>query len=561
MNIATSFIALSKRHLLAIFFALLTGLIIVAPQLVFIAHEGGHYKGLYMMMDTEAEWYYLARMHEVYDEGKIGNPYLLEQKFEGPIVVSPGGETILAIPGKLLNISIPTLNLIYKFLLPAITFLLLYAFIFRLTTSSPWSIAGGLFFLVGSTWLYADNLSHLLRGELWWTQFVYNRPVHPQFDGIMLFLYFNVLLSALKSRDARWFIALAALLGLSFYTYFYTFTFFLALNFVLVLLWIVFEKKDKKKEASYLSLATLGGFLIGIPALLAIYETMKHPDYAQITAFITVFTHHPEISKNGLVVSFLFGIYLFRTKVYRTVGIVRDHVILIVGFLITTFVVVNQQVLTGRDLYSGHYHHNFNIPIFIIVLMFLASAVISRLTLSRSAVSQPHNDLEPLKVQSSVLIYSGARSNFTIILCTLPWIASIVFIATGIFIQYASYVNDAPHTSEDQRYMPALSWLDAQTPKESVVMANETLSELIPVFTSDNVMWSIGATNYLMPLERTYFTPENLLRSNDFFHDIKQYRVDYILWDRKTDPGWNIDRFQLPAQFSSGDLVIYKLPQ
>jgi len=204
MNVFAHPIDLSKRHFIAIIFALFVGLFIVAPQLIFMVREGGHYKGLYMMMNTESEWYYLARMHEFYDEGKIGNPYLFEHKFHGPIFISPGGETILAIPGKLLDISVPTLNLIYKFLLPAITFLLLYALIFRLTASAAWSIAGGLFFLVGSTWLYANNLSHFLRGDVsFFTEFVYNRAVHPQFDGVVFFLYLNVLLTIFKKNNLR----------------------------------------------------------------------------------------------------------------------------------------------------------------------------------------------------------------------------------------------------------------------------------------------------------------------------------------------------------------------
>ena len=92
-------------------------------------------------------------------------------------------------------------------------------------------------------------------------------------------------------------------------------------------------------------------------------------------------------------------------------------------------------------------------------------------------------------------------------------------------------------------------------------MANEELSNLIPVFTSNNVMWAIGASLFIVPADRARFTPENLLQSGDFLTDIKRYRVDYILWDKVADPGWNIDRLDLPALFSSDGLVIYQLPQ
>ena len=580
MGALTNLRDVSRRHLLATLFAFFVGLFIVAPQLIFIANEGNNYKGLYMMMNSEAEWYYLARMHEVYDEGKIGNPFLFEHKFYGPIFISPGGETILAIPGKLLNISIPTLNLIYKFLLPAITFLLLYALIFRLTASAAWSIAGGLFFLVGSTWLYANNLAHLLQGDKsFYTEFFYNRPVHPQFDGVLFFSYLNVLLTIFERSNLRgtqgekkqrrnlgndsskvgpvFFPVLSNLLGgairLSFYTYFYSLTFVLALNFVVALLWFFF---GKKKEVWNLALVTLGGLLVGAPALWAIYEAAKHIDYPQITAYSTQFGHIPEISKNGLLVALFFVIYLFRTKAHRAIGVIHDHALFLGALFITTFVVVNQQVLTGISLHSGHYHHNFNIPIFIIVLMFLASVVTRNFLCSRNTGSEnTRSNLEESIPKVRPCVFWRDR-----VFRALPWILSVVFIATGTTIQYFSYINDAPQASEDQRYMAALSWLRDNTPKDSVIMANERLSNLVTIFTENNVMWSSGATNYLMPPARVRFTPENLLKSSDFLHDIKQYRVDYILWDQRYDPDWNIERFHLPIKFSGEDLTIYEFP-
>ncbi|OGZ07003.1 MAG: hypothetical protein A3C13_04185 [Candidatus Lloydbacteria bacterium RIFCSPHIGHO2_02_FULL_50_11] len=528
--------ALARKHVWGIVFAFFVGILVLAPQIIFIVNEGSHYKGFYMMK-TESEPFYLARMHEFYDEGRIGSPFLFEHKFYGPQFMPSGGETILAIPGKLLGISIPTLNLIYKFLLPAITFLLLYALIFRLTASYAWSIAGGLFFLVGSSWLYAINLSHLLRGDTgFFDGFVYNRPVHPQFDGIITFLYFNVLLSAHKSQSIRWLIILGALLGLSFYTYFYSFTFFLALNFVFAFLWYFSGKMVRVKNLTF---ATIGGLLIGTPQLLAIYAATQHANYALLASIQPPeYGHMPEISKNGLLVSLIFVAYFFRTKAEPVIGVIREHWLFLAGLLVTTFIVVNQQVITGVSLFSGHYHHTFNIPIFVIVLTFIASAIFLRLTQS--------------------------YPRFKKIFSALPWIASGIFIATGIFIQYSSYQNWAPQTSREQRYMPAFSWLRGNTAKESVVMANEGLSQLIPVFTENNVMWSnIYAPGFLMPADRAQFTPENLLRSNDFLRYIKSspYQLDYILWDKEADPQWAIDRFHLPLVFSSEGLIIYQFPK
>lgn len=590
-NIIAPLLGLSKKHLLAIVFAVVCGALVLLPHVIFMASEGSHYKGLYMA-NREATWFYLGRMQEFYDEGRVGNPYLFEHKFYGPQFMPSGGEMILAIPGKLLGISIPTLNFIYKFILPAITFLLLYALLFRLTASAPWSITGGLFFLAGSSLIYVVNLSHIVHGDLWFDGFLYDRPVHPQFDGMLTFLYFNVLLSALRSQNVRWFVFLGALLGLSFYTYFYSFTFFLALNFVFAVLWFFFGTRTQVRNIVF---ATIFGILIGLPQLFAIYATTQHPDYPILSAAAVQpieYGHAPLISKNGLFVSLLFLAYLFRAKVRQALGAIREHwsrstvagkgadhfagsvsrnaghgddmgarnslrgehIIFLSGLLITTFVVVNQQVITGVTLFPGHYHHSFNIPIFIVVLTFLMSLTVTRLRDGESGNTNSNLSASIPNVRTCVF----GRDLF---LRSLPWIASVIFIATGAFIQYSSYQNWAPQTSKDQRYMPALSWLKAETPKESVVMANEMLSDLIPVFTSNNVLWSRAATLFLVPADRTRFTTESLLQSKDFLHDIKQYRADYILWDQQADPSWDINRFQLPVLFSSDGLIIYQLPK
>lgn len=523
---------ISKKHVLAVCLALFVGAFVVAPQIIFITREGSQYQGLYMTK-SEAELHYLASMKEFYDEGRMGNPFLSEYKFYGPQFFSSGAEAILAFPGKLLGISVPSLNLVYKFLLPMLAFLLVYALVFRLTGASAYAISAALMAIMGLTWFAGGDIPHLLRGEFWFDQFIYNRPVNPQFSGPLFFLYLNVLLFVHEGRGLRWLLLLGALLALSFYTYFYSFTFFLALNAVFAVVWYL---SGKKVLVHNLILVTLGAIFIGLPPLLAIYAAIHHPDYAQlITANDLHSGHIPEVSKNGLLVSLLFIAYLFCTKAHRVVGIVREHALFLAGLLVTAFLVINQQVITGVTLQSGHYHWGFNVPIFIIVLAFLAHAILDR----------PMPECPRLRA----------------FLPLLPWCASIIFILTGLFIQYSSYHRWASQTREDQRYMPALTWLNGHTPKESVVMANETLSELIPVFTENNVMWENQhiLCCYLLPSERAQFTPENLLRSNDFLVDIKKYRVDYVLWDRRANPEWAIDRFRLPELFSSGELTVYRL--
>ncbi len=541
----------AKEHRTALFCAFFLGMLIVGPQLVFIEQEGSDYRGLYMMT-TDGEKFYLARMHEFYDEGRVGNPFLYEHKFYGPMFYSSGGETLLAIPGKLLGISVPTLNLIYKFLLPAVQFLLAYALLFRLTGKVGWSIAGALMMFTGLVWFEWEylkhNLYHALQTgairDLWYRPYALyiGRPVHPEFSQLLLLLYLHVSLAIHESKERnnfKKFIALGSILALSFYVYFFSFTFFLAFNAALCVIWYFFGKRMLIRD---LLMTTGVAFLVGTPPLWAIYSAMHHPEYARVAQALWVEpTHRAVISLSGLILTLLVFACIVRKKTYAETGIARDRLLFLSGLLVTAFLVVNQQVVTGISLQYIHYFRAFNHPVFVIVLTFLGHTFFEHMLSGRSS----------------------QRPRFAFIARALPWCAAGFFAVTGVYFQYTAYLHDAPIVHKEQRYMPAMDWLAANTPKDSVVMTNETLSEFVPLFTNDNVMWNNGyvPAGFLVPSERTEFTPENLLKSEDFFRDAKKYRLDYILWDRQADPGWNIERYKLPLLFSGEGMEIYELPR
>jgi len=285
-----------------------------------------------------------------------------------------------------------------------------------------------------------------------------------------------------------------------------------------------------------MSVVTVGAILLGFPPLYAIYAAMHHPEYASVKKALNIEPMHRAVfSMSGLALSVFFA-YVFRTKLYKVALVLREHMVFLAGLLITAFLVVNQQVITGMTLQHVHYFRSFNNPIFAIVLMFLAYVLFK----------------SP--------IFTSPRARFAA--QVLPWCTIFLLMVTGVYFQYTAYQIDAPIVHEEQRYMPPLRWLSHNVPKGSVVMANDTLSELIPLFTSHHVVWqSVDIPGvFLYPSERAQFTPENLLQSKDFLSDIKKYRVDYILWDRKADPEWKIDAFKLPVLFSSEDMEIYELP-
>ena len=540
--------ALMGKHLLAIFFSVFVGALILGPQLVFITMEGTHYQGLYMMT-TDAEDFYLARIHEYYDEGRVGNPYLYEYKFYGPMFYSFGAETLLAIPGKLFNISVPTLNLIYKFMLPALQFLLAYALLFRLSGSRLWSIAGGIMVFTGLVWFDWDYLKNNIYvaiqsgnfQDLWYRvpgPLYVGRPVHPQFSQLHLLLYLHALLSFISTagkRQNNYALLLATLLALSFYTYFYSFTFFLTVNGVLITYWLL-SKNFARMSA--LLCSTLGGLLFGMPPLYAIYSAMHHPDYTRVAKALWVMpSHHFVVSFSTVSLAVLLGIYYYIQRKEKSAEFQHEKFVFVFALIIAGFVVVNQQVLSGVTLQYVHYFRSIIYPIDAL-LFFLLVHLYSR-------------------------YFFPDNIHKLFFFRNMPWVAITLLVSMGIFIQYIAYRNDALITSGEQRLMPAIKWLAEHTQKESVIMANQRLSELIPVFTANNVMWvdDYISAGFLVPAERAQFTPEQLLQSDDFYRDAKKYRLDYILWDKESNPDWRIERYKLTQLYSASGLEIYLAPR
>jgi hypothetical protein len=128
----------------------------------------------------------------------------------------------------------------------------------------------------------------------------------------------------------------------------------------------------------------------------------------------------------------------------------------------------------------------------------------------------------------------------------------------GFLVQSSSYHARKNETAFAQRYAPVLDWLKAYTQPGSTVLAHNDISELIPIYTDNNVAWENHATYYLMPHSRREFTPENILQSPAPHDIVKNYPLDYVIQD-------SAKPFNLPKTFpirtvsQFGDFTVYKV--
>ncbi len=495
-----------RENYIALIFAFFVGLITVAPHLIFIQQLGSEYKGLYPMK-ADAEYYYLSRIHAVYQGDFSVNPYIFEQKHTLPKATLMFGDALLTLPGVILKISVPVLSLIYKFLLPFIATLVLYFLGLQIYSNKFWSVVTAVAVMCGYYFLYPTDLVSIVKFKEVFSSFSdYSRPIYPQLSSILFFLYLYVFYKALDTKTWKFFIWLGVLFGISFYIYFYAFTFIFALNLVSIVVFLLLKKNDLAIKFVWVKIL---GTVIGSYFIWNLYKVMQsalYPAFAK--AEFMELTHKPVISTIWILTSLIFGGYLwFKKKKLEESLNTTDY--FFITLLITAFGVVNQQVITGRLLQEGHYHWFFNIPIFILTLSYVG-----------------WNFVQNLNKKYVVLI-----GIFVLILS---------FYATG-FVQWSSYKFNFSQGREDQRYVSVFDYLNTVSKKDDVVFANTEISPLVPIYTFDNVVWDDGALGYLVPEGRRDFTPENILKG-DFYTNIKKYKVDYVLWDYQKNPEWKMDQ-------------------
>ena len=218
-------INVSKRHWLGILLALLVGIVTISPNLIFIMKLGDEYKGLYIMK-ADAHPYYISRIKEMYEGNGMTNPYIYEYKFNTLPATPIFGAYPIAIVGKILGVKAENIALMSTFVIPILVALLVYSFGFLLTKRPLFALLLSGLIMFGTILFNMEDLLHLFRGELVYTQLtIWTRPILPTISFLVFFLYLNVLYKALETKSNKWFGVLALVYGLSFYTYLYCFLF------------------------------------------------------------------------------------------------------------------------------------------------------------------------------------------------------------------------------------------------------------------------------------------------------------------------------------------------
>lgn len=472
----------ARAHIAALLCALCIGVLYLAPHILFRISLGDAYRGIPMMLSANEDEY-LMRIQEIIDGyPSLGSPVLYEYKNEPPLS-PPVGEFFYALPTLTLGVSPVTTLIASKFFLPALLFLLVYVFVWRLsgTTSGVGdrltALAAACFVTLGYDVIdYRTVWSFLTGADSPGNFLLWSRPVNPILGALFLFsflLSILVLCEGTKRRKTAVVFA-AVFLACMFGSYFFSWG--IAVSVLAVLLLILLIRREYK-TAYMLALVVPLGMLFASPYFIAVWRASQNPWYeASLLRSGLFLTHYPLWNKLLLVTLFFFLVTVaidFFLKKRKGIAFRFElwHWFCL-ALLLGGLWVYLQQIVTGRTVWPYHFVQ-YTIPLSIVVVMAV---------------------LEQIIRQYSRYLY--------LILISIIIISSVTL---GIYTQVSVYVKFHPYHAELQRYGALFASLNAQ--KGDCVVLQTDLEEymgfdhLIPAFTHCD-LYDSSSVYSLLPEER-----------------------------------------------------------
>ncbi len=572
MVILISFI---KKYWLAILGTLVVGLFTALPTFVFFQRVGDNWRGVYPVFNGDA-LFYQARIQEIYDgHGAINHSYFFEHKD----IVYPqqvGAEYFIYGLTKIFGLSAPALQVALDFIAPALIFLLAYLLFKKLSANEYTAV------------LFPALLFTVVMSGLF-------KPIHPQVTLPLLLLFLIFWARLILQAEKKWLHSIMAGLvwGLLFLTYFYHWSFLVVVVGIYILI-LLLRKSFAELKYQGLMIGIAG--LIGTPYFLRVLASLESSFGAETMGRLGLyFSHLPESYPRLAVALVWLVFFVWFARHYKIEQAKKTQIAAIL--LIANVLYPNHQLITGV-IFNNAAHWSW-MPI----LIFAVSAHYMIAVLRRENINLWKNRLIMLTV---------------FILLILPAWRLSTFLFPSYKYQYKNNIADG-----HQYYADAFAWINTYTQKDAVILSDMELMSFIPIYTSanvynsyyafvlpasdqeiiertllshffepdfftanefgfkdgDRILWSLAAEAeknthsiagiWPIPYEPQYSLVkekkkvaevyDNLLKEGWNISLFKKYRLDYIIWDKKEQPAWNIEQYkELELAKRLGDLFIYR---
>jgi hypothetical protein len=453
-NIFNKLLNLVLEHHWIIILSFLLTIIIFAPLFVFPYVIKNEYQGININHFGSDAIFYLTRGKEVLDGHGLGNPVLKEGK-NAPDVYLSYSDYVLLAPIKLLGLEkkfdIVVIYNFYNFIGTFLLIILIYYLVWQLSGRKLLSVTTALFVIGGYSIVFYKTL--------FYDDFnFYARVIYPYFSSLVLFSYLNLLVKSLESIELKYKIFSGLTFGLLFYVYFHAWSFVLAFNSALFL--IYFFKKDFSGAKKVLLISFIG-LALGIFNLIRLFGSLSTEMGKQQAYFMwQSFGRAPIFSKIGFITLILYAIFWYKERTDKNSPF-------IFALIIAGWVALNQQIITGRMLQYGHYYWYLIVPFSIIISFYLVWQLIK-------------------------------NENFRKYLFSAMII--IVFINTTGG-QYKSFFTTLELKKYEQNFRPIIDALKSDK-NPGVILATEANGYLLTTYTSHDLFWQSAATFSFTPLQR-----------------------------------------------------------
>ena len=260
----------------------------------------------------------------------------------------------IALPARALGISATTA---FMFLTPLVAFtsgLAVFLLVFLVTGSNRIAACGVLVVLCLGTLAAAEGtLTNFVGGERHFDYFPFLRRYQPA-ASFPLFLIFLILVwkSLMKLTRPVWSGLLVGLvLALLVFSYFYLWTAAIAWLVLLAVLWLIARPEDRNSLMRFSAAVTS----VLVPALIPYFILISHSGETSKTVQLLVNSRRPDLFSGAESLAGLLLLILAVGIKRRSIDFHDPRVILTISFALLPFVVLNQQLITGRVMQPIHY--------------------------------------------------------------------------------------------------------------------------------------------------------------------------------------------------------------
>ncbi len=184
--------------------------------------------------------------------------------------------------------------------------------------------------------------------------FPFLRRYQPAASFPLIIVFFALVWRVFSGETKRWFLLstiTGVVLGLLVFSYFYLWTAAIAWLILLTLIWVIARPDDR---AVVLRAAAVTGGVFAT-ALIPYLILLSHRAETTETVQALVLSRAPDISSPSELVGGLVLLVLLLGSIFRKIDCRDRHVIFAASFAALPFVVLNQQLITGRVMQPIHY--------------------------------------------------------------------------------------------------------------------------------------------------------------------------------------------------------------